>query len=343
MLPLPDTTVSTSRWRLISECLRPNTVPTPSRLNFGARGSRARCATGIGTSVPSTVTRSASIQPPNVRWSTKLSAVPSSSSAAMRKWFSFGTSPSSICPLIPRCTTRAEPSPSVNHRYLPRRPVPVTCVPSSRAARSAGPASWRRTARGWCTRTALMVRPATCACKPRRTTSTSGSSGINTRGGKRVPRGGGGLQLGLLLRPADALAVLDIGDDDRRGEFLVVVRACGGHHIRWCAHATRRGQLLKAALPVQPRAQRRRGVKQRAEQPQNHLTRHHGTVLQIDCAQQGFDPIGQDARLVGAAGVLLALAQQKVGAEAIVGQMPPDVGERLRVDDAGTQLGQIAL
>jgi len=37
------------------------------------------------------------------------------------------------------------------------------------------------------------------------------------------------------------------------------------------------------------------------------------------------------------------LPRQKVGAEAIVGQMPPDVGERLRVDDAGTQLGQIAL
>src|SRR5882757_6182055 len=311
MLPMPDTTVWSSSWRLISECLRRNTATTPSRLNFGSSGSRARCATGIGTSVPSTVTRSASIQPPNVRWSTKLSAVPSSSSAAMRKWFSFGTSPSSICPLIPRCTTRAEPSPSVNHRYLPRRPVPVTCVPSSRAARSAGPASWRRTARGWCTRTALMVRPATCACKPRRTTSTSGSSGINTRGGKRVPRGGGGLQLGLLLCPADARAVLDVGDDDRRGEFLVVVGAGGGHHIRRHSHAARGDQLLQAALPVQPRTQRRRGVHQCAEQPQDHLTGRNHAMLQIDCAQQGFNSVGQDARLVGAAGKLLALAEQQ--------------------------------
>ena len=84
------------------------------------------CATGTGTSVPSTVTMSASIQPPNVRWSTKLSAVPSSSSAAMRRWLSFGSGPSSICPLIPRWTTSAEsPSSSVSHRYLPRRPVPV--------------------------------------------------------------------------------------------------------------------------------------------------------------------------------------------------------------------------
>ena len=32
MLPIPDTTVWSSSWRLISECLRRNTVTTPSRL-----------------------------------------------------------------------------------------------------------------------------------------------------------------------------------------------------------------------------------------------------------------------------------------------------------------------
>src|SRR5215211_1147080 len=31
MLPIPDTTVWSSSWRLISECLRRNTVTTPSR------------------------------------------------------------------------------------------------------------------------------------------------------------------------------------------------------------------------------------------------------------------------------------------------------------------------
>ena len=40
---------------------------------------------------------------------------------------------------------------------------------------------------------------------------------------------------------------------------------------------------------------------------------------------------------------LLALAQQQVGAQAVVGQMPPDVGQRVGVDDAGAQLGQITL
>ncbi len=64
-------------------------------------------------------------------------------------------------------------------------------------------------------------------------------------------------------------------------------------------------------------------------------------MFQIDCAEQGFDPVGQDARLVGATGVLLALAQQQVGPQAVVGEMPTDVRQRLGVDDAGSQLGQI--
>ena len=66
-------------------------------------------------------------------------------------------------------------------------------------------------------------------------------------------------------------------------------------------------------------------------------------MVEIDCAKQGFDTIGQDARLVGAAGVLLALAQQQVGTETVVGKGAADVGQRLGVDDAGAQFGQIAL
>src|SRR5215212_8095821 len=112
-----------------------------------------------------------------------------------------------------------------------------------------------------------MLRPVTWASKPRRTTSTSGSSGIYIRsGGERVPRRRGGLELGLLLRSADTVAVLDVGDDDRRGEFLVVVGTGRSHHIRRRAHAARCGQLLKTALPVQSGTERRRGVQQRAEQ-----------------------------------------------------------------------------
>src|SRR5829696_2589542 len=106
-----------------------------------------------------------------------------------------------------------------------------------------------------------MLRPVTWASKPRRTTSTSGSSGTF----ERVPRRRGGLEFGLFLRSADTLAVLDVGDDDRRGEFLVVVGTGRRHHIRWRAHAPGCGQLLKTALPVQSGTQRRRGVQQRVE------------------------------------------------------------------------------
>src|SRR5689334_12400754 len=158
----------------------------------------------------------------------------------MRRWFSLGTSPSNICPLMPRCTTNADPSSSVSHMYLPRLPVPVICASSRRAVRSAGPASCLRTARGWCTRTAVIRRPVACAANPRRTTSTSGSSGIYAGGGERVPRGRGRLEVCLFLRPPDTLAVLHVGHDDRRGERLVVVRTGGGHHIRRRTHASRR-------------------------------------------------------------------------------------------------------
>ena len=34
------------------------------------------------------------------------------------------------------------------------------------------------------------------------------------------------------------------------------------------------------------------GVEQVAEQPQDHLTGRRDAVRQIDCAQQGFDPVG---------------------------------------------------
>src|SRR5262249_54140384 len=49
--------------------------------------------------------------------------------------------------------------------------------PASRAAKSPAPARCRRTARGCRTSTSATVRPATHRSSPRRTTSTSGSSG----------------------------------------------------------------------------------------------------------------------------------------------------------------------
>ncbi|SKU62188.1 Uncharacterised protein [Mycobacteroides abscessus subsp. abscessus] len=88
----------------------------------------------------------------------------------------------SICPLIPRCTTRAwaplEPS-KVSHRYFPRRPVPLICCPASSPASSTAPPDCLRTARSWYTSVDAMVLPTRWWCSPRRTTSTSGSSGTH--------------------------------------------------------------------------------------------------------------------------------------------------------------------
>ena len=100
------------------------------------------CATGSGTSVPSTVTRSAIIQPPKVRWSTKLSVVPSSSSAAMRRWFVVGhVTRAASARSCPRMHDRAaaSPSASVSHRYFPRRPVPVIVASEQPGGQVGGP------------------------------------------------------------------------------------------------------------------------------------------------------------------------------------------------------------
>src|SRR6478735_7819657 len=344
MLPIPETTVWSSSWRLISECLRRNTVTTPSRLNSGSSGSRAICATGSGTSVPSMVTRSVSIQPPKVRWSTKFSVTPLSKVAAIRRCEGFGTSPSSICPLIPRCTTSASPLARVSHRYFPRRPVPVMVLPCRRAARSMEPATCLREARGCSTCTSVMVRSRMCAANPRRTTSTSGSSGIPGlvvgRGVDGTPRCGGGLEFGLFLGAPDPAAVLAFGNHHDRGEFLVVIGTLGTDGVRRWAEPACDGQLLQAALPIQPGAERRCGVEQFAEQPQDRFARNHIALVQIDCTQKGFDPVGEDAGLVGTPGAVLPLAEQQMVAEA---EFASDIGEGLGVDDAGSQLGQITL
>ena len=44
-----------------------------------------------------------------------------------------------------------------------------------------------------------------------------------------------------------------------------------------------------------------------------------------------------------AAGVHFAAAEQQIGAQAVGGQSAGDIGQRLGVDDAGPQLGQVAL
>jgi hypothetical protein len=103
------------------------------------------------------------------------------------------------------------------------------------------------------------------------------------------------------------------------------------------------GQLLETGLPVEPGAALGRLRHQRVEQSMDDLRRHVQAVLQIDRAEQRLQRVGEDARLVPAAGSLLALAQQQVRAEPGRAEAAGDVGERPHVHDARAQLGELPL
>src|SRR5579859_3040798 len=117
---------------------------------------------------------------PKRRASLKRTTVPSSSVSTTWSWRAAGNSapPAVIRPDMPRCSS-SNPSPSSSIRmYLPRRCSAPIWAPSRRRA-SAGGNGRRRSARFNCART--MVRPLIFSARPRRTVSTSGSSGM--RGG----------------------------------------------------------------------------------------------------------------------------------------------------------------
>ena len=148
------------------------------------------CAAGSGRSGRSPE-NSHTNQRPKVRWSTKASsrlttpgpALPSptslvgtSSSARIRRCFDCTCPglPTSICPLIPRCTYSAWPSASSAHRNFPRRHQRlITASCSSPANGNSCP----RLALGCRTSTLPNRAPVVCSAKPERTTSTSGNSG----------------------------------------------------------------------------------------------------------------------------------------------------------------------
>src|SRR3954447_18232164 len=176
MLPTPEMRVWSSSARFTPVCRRRSAATNSSSTNAGSTGSRAMCEISRGNSAPP----GERARPPNVRWSTKRSSGPSSSNRnRIRRWVSSGALAgcSSICPDMPRCPTMAASSSSGSHRYLPRRRAPVTVRPATAAAKSSGPATCRRTARGCMTSAPAIRRPVTHLSRPSRTVSTSGSSG----------------------------------------------------------------------------------------------------------------------------------------------------------------------
>ncbi len=182
MLPTPLISDWSSRARLIVDRLRRSARWKASSSKSGSSGSRAMCAMTSGR--PSGVL-SWSDRPPKVRWSTKRSSVSRASvkRARMRRCFSSGAACgcTSSWPLMPRWA-RIDWSVSSrgSHRYLPRRLGVPMRWPFRRSAKSSPPARWRRTARGCSTSTSATVRWATHRSRPRRTTSTSGNSGMGS-------------------------------------------------------------------------------------------------------------------------------------------------------------------
>src|SRR4051794_34954354 len=174
---------------------------------------------------------------------------------------------------MPRCATSARslgaPSASAigSHRYLPRRCAAVTVRPVSVCTKWSAPSRCRRTARGWRTSTEATVRPATHCSSPRRTTSTSGSSGtVSVLRGQGLPRGLGGLLLGSLLGAAGPLAVHRVGEEDLGGERLRVVGAVVAHLVDRRTDTVGGGEFLEAGLPVQTGTAAGRLHQQRVEQ-----------------------------------------------------------------------------
>src|SRR6478672_2822748 len=375
MLPTPDTRPWSSSCRLIPDVRRRTRRTNSSSSNSGSRGSRAMWAISVGSSAPPAETD----RPPNMRWSTNRSSLPRagegrapskgllssapSSERRTRRWRSLGASGgcTSSCPLMPRWPSSASPLSSGSQRYLPRRRAALIRRPSSAAAKPAGPRRSRRTGRGWSTSTRVIVAPTTWRSSPARTTSTSGSSGtvsagsVGHDGAARGARGGvldaevggdlavrrlGGGLLGLLLRPAHAVAVEGVADPDLGGEGLHVVGAVVLDDVLGDAEAVLGRQLLQRGLPVQARPHRRGGDDERVEEPVHDVRGDGEPAAEVDRTEDGLDGVGEDRGLVAAPGRLLAAAELDVLADAAAAT---DLRQGAGVDDRSTKLGQPAL
>src|SRR6476646_12117212 len=148
-----------------------------------------------------------------------------------------------------RWHTSVRPSSSATARYLPRRPTAVTTAPSSSCATAVGSAgAVRRPSR---MSTPTSSRPTSTFTSPRRTVSTSGSSGIDVSQQQRLTLGrrvadlearGHRIQIGLAagvhrrqrVAHLDAVAALAVHEHTDRVIDAVLLRGAAGsqpHHL----------------------------------------------------------------------------------------------------------------
>src|SRR2546422_4693 len=253
-------------------------------------------------------------------------------------------------PLIPKCATQPSPPSSENRTYLPRRSVFMTLWPAKREAKSFR-VLWRRITRiaflDPLTSTSLIFFPTTSRSRSRRITSTSGSSICappHRSGGAALRDACVGLArsllLRLLLRAPNASPQRLPGDHDGRRELLLMV----GTAILDLVHGERMELLgrelledrLVVAVSFAPDVRLHTGLEQTLDQLASSIE----TQIEVDGTEHGFQSVGEDARLVPAAGLLLALAQQDDGPQV---EVPCHVGERRHVHDRRAELGEITL
>src|SRR5690625_175876 len=187
--------------------------------------------------------------------------------------------------------------------------------PVSSAANSASPPAWRRTARGEYTSVRVIERPKTCAARPARTVSTSGSSGTRRFlwvGDQKCSVGlFGGILLGDLLRGALPGAPHRGAQDQLCGEDSFVVGTGALDLILRGAQSHAGGEFLDRSLPVQCRAQPGGLLEVLPHHAVDDLPGRFQTMAQIDGPEYRLESIGEYGVLVPAPGGPLPLAPQQ--------------------------------
>src|SRR6266511_1626555 len=362
MLPMPARNFWSISSVLSFMCFEATRRPKLSHDIASSSGSMPRCASS-DTSF-STVSSSVTNISPNVRGSMKRSWPPCVNVITTCVCFeTVSRVPLArmSCPDIPRWITSTSPPSSVARMYLPRRSTPVIRFPTSLFANCL---------RLWCLRidripsasTDLTRLPTISRSRSRRTTSTSGNSGIvclrwGPIGPRRdrapllarrrdltlaeiAPRHPGGRLLRVLLRSTLARPPRLAPQHHGREEPLRVVGSLVAHLVAGQLVERLGRQLLEARLVV---------VATRAgcalddaglEQPQHELARRVPPAVEVDGRDHGLHGVGEDRRLVAAARRGLALAEQQRRAQV---RLARHLGDHLTVDDRGAQLRQLAL
>src|SRR5262245_588742 len=362
MLPMPARNFWSISRVLSFMCFEATSRPKLSQDIASSSGSMPRCESSVTSfSTPSSSVTNIS---PNVRGSMKRSCLPCVN--VITTWVCFVMDSRvplarTSCPDMPRWITRTSPPSSRARMYLPRRSIPVTRLPTSRFANCL---------RLWCRRieripsasTALMRLPTISRSRSRRTTSTSGNSGIVVlRSGlgrpgcdgllsvgrlvvrdlaQVLPRDAGRRLLGVLLRPALAGAPRLAAQQHGREEVLRVVGPFVAHLVARELVEGLRGQLLQARLVVVTAGAGGAFGGARLQQPQHELAGRVPPAVQVDGGDDRLHGVGEDRRLVAPAGRLLSLPEQQRPAQP---HLAGHVGEHLTVDDRGAQLRQLPL